>query len=54
MVTGGMTMPSHRPSSHDAASRHRASTGLPNWAIILAVAAVVVVIGLLVGGALGL
>ncbi|HUH10648.1 MAG TPA: hypothetical protein VLZ73_08865 [Brevundimonas sp.] len=43
-----MSMPVQRPPSH-----HRASTGLPNWAIILAVAAVVVVIGLLVGGALG-
>jgi hypothetical protein len=42
-------MPSHRTPSP-----HRASTGLPNWAIILAVVAVVVVIGLLVGGALGL
>jgi hypothetical protein len=42
-------MPSHRTPP-----RHRASAGLPNWAIILAVAAVVVVIGLLIGGALGL
>ena len=44
-----MSMPVNRTPTH-----HRASTGLPNWAIILAVAAVVLVIGLLVGGALGL
>ncbi|MGO4410486.1 MULTISPECIES: hypothetical protein [unclassified Brevundimonas] len=43
-----MSMPAHRPPSH-----HRTSTGLPNWAIILAVIAVVLVLGLLVGGALG-
>ncbi|MBD3834441.1 hypothetical protein [Brevundimonas bullata] len=49
-----MSMPSHRRSSQDAATRHRAASGLPNWAIMLAVAAVVLVIGLLVGGALGI
>ena len=48
-----MSTPSHRSFSHDVATRHRASTGLPNWAIILAVVVVVLVIGLLVGGALG-
>ncbi|MGH7025902.1 hypothetical protein [Brevundimonas sp.] len=42
-------MPIHRPPTH-----RRASAGLPNWAIIAAIVLVVVVLGLLVGGALGL
>jgi len=49
-----MSMPSHRRSSQDAPPRHRAASGLPNWAIMLAAAAVVLVIALLVGGALGI
>ncbi|MFC5372741.1 hypothetical protein ACFPIF_09275 [Brevundimonas faecalis] len=40
------------PASRSDHPRRRASEGLPAWAIGLAVAAVVVVIGLLVGGAL--